>query len=121
MTKLDRTHKAGILLGVFLLVTLLLKWRLFHSVLPYEYTATAYIGSAIATIFILGSLFGAIGLIFKKSWGCIASYLAAIGATSIGISVIPWITKLLPVGYARTYAVFGLNIIFIIMAWISEV
>jgi hypothetical protein len=116
MTKLDRTHKVGIILGALLFATLILNWRLIFYYRPYNFKASAIIGGTIEFIFIFGSLFGTIGLFFKKTWGCIASYFAATGATSIGISIIPWISKLSPAGYARNYAVLGLNAIFITTA-----
>jgi len=114
MERLDKTHKVEIFLGALLVATLILKWKLVYFIRPHDYTTTSLIGSSLVGIFIIGSVAGAIGLFTKRIWGCFASYFAAIGATSIGISVIPLLSKLIPGGYARTYMVIVLNLIFII-------
>lgn len=113
MQRLEKLHIMGIVLGALLVATLILKWKLIYFIRPYDYTATSLIGSALVVIFIIGSLAGAIGLFISKIWGCYASYAGVIGATSIGISVIPWLSELSPEGLSRTYMVIGLNVIFI--------
>jgi hypothetical protein len=89
---------------------------------PAQVDTAGLLGSAVVWSYMLGSLIGAFGLLFQKRWwGCVGAYGAALGATMIGIPLIPWLPRLITVGLARTYAVIVLNAAIIVWAAVVHV
>jgi len=113
--------RLGQLLGALLAATLIAKWRLINFIWPAQVDTAGLLGSAVVWFYMLGSLIGVFGLLFQKWWGCVGAYGAALGATMIGIPLIPWLPRLVTVGLARTYAVIVLNAAIIVWAAVVHV
>jgi len=96
-------------LGTLFAITLIDKWCLISHLWPARAEVAAFVGSGLVGIYMFGSLIGALGLFYRKWWGCIAAYGAVLGATMIGVSVIPGLGKMPSGGLTHTYAVLVLN------------
>ncbi len=47
--------------------------------------------------------------------GCIVLYVAVVAGTYSGVSVIPFLPYIAPPGFARAYAVIGINLVVIVL------
>jgi hypothetical protein len=115
------TYTVSVVLSVLLLITLAVKWELFSFIWPSQVDRDALIGSAIVTVYLFGTLLGVFGLLRRKSWGCIVLDVAVVAGTFIGVSVIPFLAYIVPPGFARTYAVIGINLVVIILVAVIHI